>query len=219
MKILVITITCNRLHLTIPCLELFRLRANYPYKHIIIDNGSSDGTQEWLQEWQKKGENRIIVLNQENKGRLFAYLQALKIGLQEKVDFQIEIANDIFVGSDNILKSLVDFYEKAGDKYLAAPRLSNAPTYPLGTPSVIGSQEKFGNWTFTPTNHTGLQLEIQPYQVIKEYLSISPISSSSERAGALIKKGFKVGYIEELSVCHLGPTELRNRSIKTDYVW
>ena len=219
MNILVITITLNRLHLTIPCLDILEHKAGYPYKHIIVDNGSTDGTQEWLQEWQKRGKNRIVLLNKENKGRLAAYLQALKVGLQEPVDFQIEVANDIYIETDNILKSLVDFYEKAGDNYLAAPRLKNPPTYPLGTPRVLGSQEKIGNWTFTPTSHTGLQLEIQPYRVIKEFLTNPPVKDSSGRSASFIKRGFKVGYIEELIVYHLGPTNLKNCSIVTEYKW
>jgi hypothetical protein len=42
------TLTWNRLDYTKHCLETLRAQAGYPYDHIILDNGSSDGTVEWL---------------------------------------------------------------------------------------------------------------------------------------------------------------------------
>ena len=45
----VITITCNRLDLTKQYLPMLKSKAGSDYKHIVVDNGSDDGTVEyWL---------------------------------------------------------------------------------------------------------------------------------------------------------------------------
>jgi len=209
MKVLVITITWNRLHLTVPVLEVFRLKANYPYRHIIVDNNSTDGTQEWLKQWVTEGPDRIVIQNTENVGRTNAYLQALQIGMKEPFDFQVELGNDIYVKSDNVLSKLVEFYKLAGDNYAAAPR--DLFVTPRFKPKVIGHQEIIGPYTFTPTTHAGLMLEIQSPRAIAEFLKTEPKPTRSmHRADMLRKKGFKIGYIEEIEYCHIGPKDSQN---------
>ena len=45
-------VTYNRLDLTKKCLESLQNNTMYPYKLTIIDNGSTDGTLEWLEDNQ-----------------------------------------------------------------------------------------------------------------------------------------------------------------------
>lgn len=74
----VIVVTYNNLDLSQACLA--SLEKAYPNLQIIIvDNASSDGTQDWLRNWATAGKRRQIILNQDNLGFAAANNQGLRI--------------------------------------------------------------------------------------------------------------------------------------------
>jgi glycosyltransferase involved in cell wall biosynthesis len=72
MKIHSCVITYNRVDLTKQALAAYLETVSVPFSLIVVDNASSDGTQEWLQEWVKEGPGREILLLPENKYPGFA---------------------------------------------------------------------------------------------------------------------------------------------------
>ena len=95
MKISIIVITWNRLDFTKECLEaIFRTTENFKDKEIIVvDNGSTDGTVEYLN--KLKAEKKIrIKLFKENKGCGKATNAGMKMATGEYI---VEIDNDIEV--------------------------------------------------------------------------------------------------------------------------
>jgi GT2 family glycosyltransferase len=70
MKVAAITITYNRLELTKQTIESFYSKTNVN-THLFIDNGSTDGTQEWIKQFDH------IQLNK-NYGIAYALATAVK---------------------------------------------------------------------------------------------------------------------------------------------
>jgi len=95
--------TYNRLEFTKRMLENFFSVTKGPYRLIIVDNGSTDGTKEWLEDLVKEN-NTIIHLhfNKENKGiavgRNQGLLLANKYGSDDEflatIDNDVELPND-----------------------------------------------------------------------------------------------------------------------------
>ena len=64
-----IVISYNNLYLTKRCIESIYTNCNPKcYLLMIFDNGSSDGSQEWLAKWGEEHEEAIIILNDTNLG-------------------------------------------------------------------------------------------------------------------------------------------------------
>ena len=68
-----IVVTYNRLNLLKKCIDGLRSQSNKNFDVIVINNGSSDGTYEWLEEQQD-----LIVLNQDNLGGAGGFYAGMK---------------------------------------------------------------------------------------------------------------------------------------------
>lgn len=66
MNLLVCLITYNRLDYTKKTVESFLKTIDVPYFIVAVDNGSTDGTQEWLEKQRGNGRLNYLVLNDEN---------------------------------------------------------------------------------------------------------------------------------------------------------
>ena len=61
MTVITVIVTYNRRQLLIQCVEA--VRRNRPEKIIVVNNGSTDGTREWLDQ-----QTDLHVIHQENVG-------------------------------------------------------------------------------------------------------------------------------------------------------
>ena len=84
----------------------------YPYEFIIIDNGSTDGTKELLQERGKNDSNIKLIFNDKNEG-LNAYKELYKFC---NGDYIITIDDDVIEFPENFDFKLIDALTKA-DKF------------------------------------------------------------------------------------------------------
>lgn len=65
----VIVLTYNNLDLTRECLSSIERETDYAtHEVIVVDNASSDGTPEFLQQWAQGRPERTVILNSENRG-------------------------------------------------------------------------------------------------------------------------------------------------------
>jgi len=110
-RVAAITITFNRLELTKRTVDSFYSKTNVGY-HLFIDNGSTDGTQEWIKQFDN------IQLDK-NYG--IAYALATAVNSLDDFDYILKLDNDIETVTDNIINRMLEFYEKAGDKYVCSP--------------------------------------------------------------------------------------------------
>lgn len=91
----VIVVTYNNLALTKACLASLDSYSDYEaLEVIVVDNASSDGTQDFLQAWAADGAGRKLVLNDDNRGFAAANNQGLAIASGE---YLILLNNDTHV--------------------------------------------------------------------------------------------------------------------------
>lgn len=92
----VIVVTYNNLEFTNACLQSIEKYSNYPNMEIIVvDNASSDGSPEFLKNWQtSSGLIRKLILNEKNLGFAAANNQGLSIAQGE---YLVLLNNDTYV--------------------------------------------------------------------------------------------------------------------------
>lgn len=99
--------TYNRLEFTKRTLSSFWGTTTGPYRLIIVDNGSTDGTKEWLEE-MVEGNSAVIHLhfNKENKGIAMGRNQGLLLANKHGPDdeFLATIDNDVELPHDWLRK-------------------------------------------------------------------------------------------------------------------
>lgn len=96
----IMMVTYNRLDLTIETLKSLFDNTNYPFKMIIVDNASTDGTSDYLFEYFKDVKNEYykgstILINPKNYGIAIARNQALILAGDS--DWYATLDNDVKV--------------------------------------------------------------------------------------------------------------------------
>jgi glycosyltransferase involved in cell wall biosynthesis len=66
MKLHSVFITYNRLELSQEAITSYLETVSVPFSIVVVDNGSSDGTQKWLRQFSKRNPVQVLLLN-ENK--------------------------------------------------------------------------------------------------------------------------------------------------------
>ena len=94
-RVSVIVVTYNNLELTKACLASLDEHTNHDNLEIIVvDNASADGSPEFLREWAASGQNRKLILNDDNRGFAAGNNQGLAIA---SGDFLVLLNNDTYV--------------------------------------------------------------------------------------------------------------------------
>lgn len=107
-KVALFTLTMDRLDYTKQMAESLK-RAGYPYDWFVIDQGSKDGTVEWLKSYTPAK----VTENKENVGIAKGWNQAIDtINKEGKYDIVIKIDNDCEMMSENWLSFMVDLFKR-----------------------------------------------------------------------------------------------------------
>jgi len=195
MKILVYTITYNRLDLTKKCLGSLKEHTKVKFDHIIFDNGSTDGTIEWLKE-----NNYNVVEFGKNLGITEAQNRGLK-NIYSNYDLIIKFDNDCEVISDNILENIITFYS-LNDTYnyvLSPIDLNLDKNY---APRKISN--KFVNgFNIELTSHNGGMFRTVPKPAMDLMIKLD-IRQDVNEGRVWRENGFNVGCFKELEVIHRG---------------
>ena len=110
-KIAVALVTYNRLDLLKECLASLRKQTYKPDKIIIINNDSTDGTTNWLNE-----QTDLEVIHQANLGGSGGFYTGIKLAYEQGFDFIWVMDDDVEPELDcleKLMQSFVDF----GDEY------------------------------------------------------------------------------------------------------
>lgn len=189
-------VTFNRLDLTKLTLESLYKTAKREFNLVIVDNGSTDGTVQYL----KSLDNITLILNGENKGiaigRNIGLLEADKL----KTDYYCTIDNDVLM-PDGWLEEGIGIIN-SNKSWGAIGVNFEATQYPLITQNGYTFQDK-------PAGNLGTACMIfrkQLHQMIgffnTEYSIYYGIEDSDWGIRARVA-GFKLGYLKEMGI-HLG---------------
>jgi GT2 family glycosyltransferase len=127
-------VTYNRLDLTKRMLDNFFQVTTSPYRLIIVDNGSTDGTPEYLSSLDKREstfcQGIYLKFNEKNKGIASGRNQGLKIASQFGDDYLGTLDNDIELPT-NWLQNCIDIIA-ANPSYSIGVNMEDV-SYPLKT--------------------------------------------------------------------------------------
>jgi GT2 family glycosyltransferase len=129
-KVSIIILTTNALNMTkeelldVAKLEVRGFRAEC----IVADNGSTDGTEETLKNYQLPNINYRFIQNGANLGFAGGNNVGIKDAIRRGADYIVLLNNDVIL-SKNLLTALVSFMEKNNKVGLASPKMYFAKGY------------------------------------------------------------------------------------------
>ncbi len=103
----IVILNWNGLALTKRCLESLEDQTYTDFDIVVVDNGSSDGSQRWL----KDNKRLNLIQNNKNLGFAKAINQGINLSVQNNATYIIALNNDT-VADKSWLKSLVTHMEK-----------------------------------------------------------------------------------------------------------
>lgn len=192
-KVAAVTITYNRLDLTKRTVESFNAKTKVDY-HLFVDNGSTDGTQEWL-----KGYDHVQL--DRNYG--IAYALACGVKALKGYDYILKLDNDVETVTEDIIEKMLLFHEKAGDNYVCSP--VDLLLDPKFAPPVLERRTLHG-FTVWHVSHTGGAFQLMPAGICKKLCDdwVHLAKGDYMIGGFYRRNGYKPTYLRDLEMRHIG---------------
>lgn len=122
----IIIISYNTKQITEDCIDSIYQSSPQSFEIIVIDNNSTDGSVEMLQQFGKKHENFRLVQNKDNAGFARANNQGARLAKGEYILF----LNSDTVVLDNALSKLLDFARRVPNAHFIGGKLFNKDMTP-----------------------------------------------------------------------------------------
>ena len=210
MSVAAITITYNRLDLTKRTIKSFNEKTGVDF-HLFIDNGSTDGTVEWLEDY-----NRILL------GENLGIAAAFYYGVQklQKYDYILKLDNDVETVTEDMIAKLVRFIEVAGPHAVSPPDLMIDPAfYPqIYSRKKITDPKSGFIYDVEYTSHTGGAFQLAPTKYCTQMVNqFQALKGGDMTIGWYYKSiGCPAAYIKNYGMNHIG----LNQSTPTkDYIF
>lgn len=192
-KVSVIVVTYNNLELTRACLESLDEYSQYePKEIIVVDNASSDGSPTFLSKWVANGQNRRLILNEDNKGFAAANNQGLAIASGE---YLVLLNNDTYV-TPGWIRTLVRHLQRDKGIGLIGPvtnNIGNEAKIDIAYSSMDEMHRKSASYT---CRHIG---QTYPLKTAAFFCVMLP-RTTYERVGSL-DEAFGRGFFEDDDYC------------------
>lgn len=201
LKVGIFTLTMNRLDYTKKMYKSMKSMAQYPFDWFVVDNGSNDGTKEWVKD------KATLIDNPKNVGISKGSNQALD-AIGEDYDVIIKVDNDCEFLTDNWLSDIVDIYTKQRGLVLS-PRVEGLKDNPGGVPRT--SYSYVGDHFIGLVPHIG-GISVASYKSAykgfrwpdEDFLHGQQDYVFSQTA---LRRGFTLAYLENHIVEHMYGTE------------
>jgi len=115
-NIAAVVVTYNRLTLLKECIASLKGQSHGLSSIIVVNNGSTDGTLEWLE-----AQNDILLITQENLGGAAGFYRGIKDAYAKGYDWVWVMDDDAFPQEDCLEKLLLASQSVKGDKVVLAP--------------------------------------------------------------------------------------------------
>lgn len=196
------TLTYDRLEMTKKSFDSLHKTAQYPFKHFIVDNGSTDGTKEYLKSYAVAYKANI-TFNEDNKGISIASNQALDAMKSDKPDIIVKVDNDAMFLTDGWLKRMVDLW-KSNRMLVMSTYIQGLRENPGGAP-----REEYGmvkGEYLGLTRHIGGIVHFADARAYKDFRwsekDVLHGAQDLELSNYLRAKGYTHGYLENFYCSH-----------------
>lgn len=129
-KVAIIVVTFNRLHMLMEVVDGLRKQSFVDRDIIIVNNGSTDGTLEWLQQ-----QNDIITITQGNYGGAGGFYTGMKYAAENNYEFCWVMDDDVITYPIALEKLLEAYVSKEGIGFVCS-RVIGIDGRAMNTPTV-----------------------------------------------------------------------------------
>jgi GT2 family glycosyltransferase len=138
----IIVVTYNRLLLLKEVIDSLRSQTYKDYKIIVVNNGSTDGTKEWLE-----SQDEIITITQENSGGAGGFFTGMKYAAEAGYEYCWIMDDDVICAPDALEELIKAIQVKNGIGFVCS-KVVSVDTYPMNVPAVDTRPTKNGyaNW-------------------------------------------------------------------------
>ena len=205
-KIAVLSLTRDRLEYTKKCFASLKKNAGIDYDHYVLDNGSQDGTAEWLYEQQKKGNIHTIFPQPGNIGISEGFNTMLDY-LDEKYDLIVRFDNDCEVVTPNTLRDIAGIYYNHPEmaQVVLSPRVEG-----LNFPPQRYAKAKIDGFELGFTHIVGGIFQVIAGPIFTQFRFDEKLPKAygqdQQFASWFQSKGGKFAYVEDLVVNHFETT-------------
>ena len=203
-KVAVWTLTMNRLFYT-KVMHASLLKSGYDFDWVVVDNGSTDGTVEWLKKIKPAGslKNIHLILNTKNNGISKGSNQAIDYIQSQGYDYNIKVDNDAEILTKDWLDKLLNVFI-AHDKMVLSPRVEGLVDNIGGPPRLVYKRIRGHLLGITP--HIGgifVMAHKSAYMGFR-WDEEDPLHGMQDMifTQAMKKKDFICAYVEDMQVTH-----------------
>ena len=206
-KVAFLTLTWERLEYTKRCFESLSKTISYPFDHFVTDNGSKDGTVEYLRKLEEDGRIKKLILNKQNMGISIGLNQGLD-AMDKEYDIVVFLDNDCELITKGWLETMIEIY-KTNHWFIMSPFVEGLVQNKGGVPRYAYIEIR--NIQFGLTQHLGGICRFTPARIFHQgyrlrtddYLHGSQDLDFSRYATGL---GYIMGYLEQFQCYHMDTT-------------
>lgn len=193
----VVVLTYNNLDFSRNCLFSIEHYSDYPnLEVIVVDNASSDGSPDWLREWEQEpsraGHRRKLILNEANLG----FAAGNNVGLREATgDYLVMLNNDTYV-TRGWVRSLCAHLRRDPSLGVVGPvtnNIGNEARLEVAYDDIVQMHRVVGEYTRA---HPGREIALRT----AAFFCVALPRHVFERVGEL-DEAFGVGFFEDDDYC------------------
>lgn len=199
MSVLVVTVTCGRLELTRRWLGQLAAAEPMPYRHVVVDNGSDDGTVAWLRD-----QGYEALANDDNVGIAAAWEQGWRHATADGFDpdWVVKYDDDCEVLTDLPLTRLATFSAATGGRNVLGPL--DVEIQPGWEPVRLGPPRTVNGWEARPQTHVGGIFVMVPAEAFAAMAEHGIVEGDVQRGGWWRAHGWPTLCIPSVKVAHRG---------------
>jgi len=138
----IVVVTYNRLQLLKEVVDSLRAQTMKDYDIVIVNNGSTDGTSNWLEK-----QTDIITITQDNLGGAGGFHTGMKYVAEHGYEYCWVMDDDV-VCNPTALEELIKAYNAVPETGFVCSRVVGINGKPMNTPTALGAY-KDGDYTDT----------------------------------------------------------------------
>ena len=189
----IVVLTYNNLDFTKECLKSISANTKDPHEIIVVDNNSSDGTREFLVNWEKESSNHRILFSDTNVG----FSAGNNLGLQlVKSPYSVLLNNDTQV-TPGWLTALIRVLESDTSIGLVGPATDNS-----GNESCIDISGSEGNDYSSTSSYFFTKNPVVFYESKSVAFFCAAFASSLLETVGYLDESFGIGFFEDDDYCN-----------------